>query len=84
MITAAQPPPDLFAGMMNEDAARAILSLRASPEVQEWAEAVSRKSSEGMLVDEEKRQFESYADMVDMISLLQAHARRVLRHAGQM
>ena len=77
-------PLDPFAGMMNEDAARAILGLRASPEVQARVDIMADKSREGQLTEDEQRQYEAYADTVSMISLLQAHARRVLRQAGKL
>lgn len=79
-----QRPFDPLDGTMNAEAARAILGMHASPEVQEWAETTARKSREGQLTEEEQRQYEAYADTVDMISLFQAHARRVLRQAGKL
>jgi hypothetical protein len=85
MTTIPEPQEGLldpFAGMMNADAAEVILGLRSSPEMQARAEVMAHKSREGQLTDEEQRQYESYADTVAMISLMQAHARRVLRQAG--
>jgi len=74
---------DPFAGTKNEEAARAILSLRATPEMEERVEVIAQRSREGQLSDEEQRQYESFSDTVAMISLLQAHARRTLRKAGK-
>ncbi len=75
---------DPFAGTMNLEAAQAIVDMRAPPEMQERVEVIAHKSREGLLTAEEQRQYESYADTVAMISLLQAHARRVLRNAGKL
>ncbi len=87
MTTSVVPPEDLldpFVGMMDAEAAKAILSLKSSPAMQDRAEVMAHKSREGQLTDDEQRQYESYADTVAMISLMQAHARRVLRQAGKL
>jgi len=89
LLKAMTPEPnerrlDRFAGTTNEDAVRAIMIMRMSAEMQERVEVIAHKSREGVLTAEEHRQYESYADTVAMICLLQAHARRVLSHAGKL
>jgi len=72
-----------FAGSMTMQTAEAILNLRSSPEVQAYASTLAERSREGLLTPEEQQAYESYADMVGTVSLLQAQARRALKGTGQ-
>lgn len=82
MNLSLKPTIDPFAGMLNEESARALLQLKASPEAQAWAESTAVRCREGLLSDDELRQYESYAEMVDVVSLIQARARQYLKKSG--
>lgn len=69
--------------MMPVGFARELAALKATPEVQSRLEELADKSTEGELSDEERAEYASYVDAIDVISLLQAKARAVLaRQAG--
>ncbi|WP_409216149.1 hypothetical protein [Prosthecobacter sp.] len=73
-----------FESMMTEESARAILTLRVTPEMQERFHVVADQCREGELNEEELRQYKEFVDEIGSISLLQAQARSVLRKLGKL
>jgi len=62
----------------NEDSARQIASLRASPSANRRISRLARKCDEGRLTSEERAEYLYYVKVGDFIALLQAKARRFL------
>ncbi len=63
--------------------ARKIVDLRADPELEQHVDELRRKASEGTLTSEEDAEYKDFVESVDMISILQAKARRFLtQHSG--
>lgn len=59
------------------DVARQVAALRADPKLQARLDALARKANEGELTDDERDQYEAYVEAIDLISILQAKARKV-------
>jgi hypothetical protein len=72
-----------FSDSLDENAAKALVGLRADDETQAYIEDLADRSREGLLSAEEQRQYLSYANAIAVISLLQAKARHHLRQLGQ-
>ena len=60
------------------DVARQIVALRAAPTLQARLDELARKANEGELSEEEREQYEAYVEAIDLISILQAKARKML------
>jgi hypothetical protein len=60
------------------DVARQIAALRAAPALQARLDKLARKANEGELTLQEREQYEAYVEAIDLISILQAKARKVL------
>jgi hypothetical protein len=58
--------------------ARKIASLRANPRLQERLDELADKANEGELSEDERSQYEAYVEAIDVISILQAKARRIM------
>jgi hypothetical protein len=58
--------------------ARALVDLRADPEVQARIDELAEKCNEGQLTPEEQAEYESYVFAIDFIAILQAKARALL------
>ncbi len=52
--------------------------MRASPKVEGRIEELADKCNEGKLTAEERAEYETHVDSIDVISLLQVKARAVL------
>lgn len=63
---------------LTPEVARGFLSLRADAVMQERLDELADKSTAGTLTDTERVEYETYVHAVDFISILQAHARRLL------
>jgi uncharacterized protein YnzC (UPF0291/DUF896 family) len=66
--------------MLHPEVALAVANLRAEPAVQARIDELAGKSNEGELSAEERAEYEAYVDALDIISILQAKARRRLAH----
>jgi hypothetical protein len=66
----------------NVESARAIVASRADDEVQARISALAMKCTEGALTEEEKREYETYVQAGNLISILQAKARLYLKKHG--
>ncbi len=61
--------------------ARAIVDLRADPELESQLKNLRRKANEGNLTPEEDAEYKEFVEAVDVISIIQAKARKFLaRH----
>lgn len=60
--------------------ARKIVNLRADPELEEHVNELRRKANEGTLSPAEDAEYKDFVESVDVISILQAKARRFLTH----
>lgn len=60
--------------------ARTILAYRADPVLQSQIEILRKKATEGTLTAEEDAEYKDFVEAVDIISMIQAKARRFLAH----
>ena len=60
------------------EVAREIAGLRLAPEIEARLDQLAEKSNEGRLTPAEREQYEAYVDAIDLVSVLQAKARRIL------
>jgi hypothetical protein len=58
--------------------ARKIVDLRADPELEERIAVLREKASHGTLTPEEDAEYKDFVEAVDVISIIQAKARRFL------
>jgi len=72
-----------FGNAMPLDYAREIVDLRADPDVQARIDELAEKCNEGQLSEAEKGEYESYADAIHLIGILQRQARRVLANGAR-
>jgi hypothetical protein len=64
---------------LTPESARAVVALRADAAAQARIAELADKCSEGLLTLAERREYEVYVQVGDMISILQAKARLLLR-----
>lgn len=67
---------------LSPEVARRIVELRASPEIEARAGELARKANEGTLTADEAAEYKEFVDAVDIISIIQAKARRFLAQHG--
>ena len=60
------------------DVARQIADLQATPTFQTRLDELASKANEGALTEPEREQYEAYVEAIDVISILQAKARKIL------
>lgn len=60
-----------------------IAALRAGPQTQERLDELANRNSEGRLTPSEESEYEAYVEALDVIAILQAKARKVLKSAGR-
>ncbi len=60
--------------------ARKIISLRADPELEQHISELRCKANEGTLTPNEDAEYRDFVESVDVMSILQAKARRFLLH----
>ena len=60
--------------------ARKIVNLRADAELEQHVAELRRKANEGTLSAEEDAEYKDFVESIDVISILQAKARRFLTH----
>lgn len=63
---------------LTPEVARAIVGLRADPELQARIETLRRKANEGSLTAEEEAEYKDFVEALDVISIIQAKARQFL------
>jgi hypothetical protein len=69
---------DPVAAAFSPEVARRMLALKADDEVQQRIDELAAKSNNGELSDDERAEYKNYVDVIDLISVLQAKAQRVL------
>jgi hypothetical protein len=69
---------DPLTDALTPESASALLDLRADPEVEARVAELRRKANEGTLTPAEDAEYKEFIEAVDVVSVLQAKARRVL------
>lgn len=64
---------------LTPEVAKAIVALRADPELQARMEELAEKRNEGKLTPEERDEYETNIRFGNFIAIIQAKARRMLR-----
>lgn len=70
--------PDPLAAALTPESASALLNLPADPDLEARIEELRRKANEGTLTAAEDAEYKDFVDAVDIVSIMQANARRVL------
>jgi len=87
MATALHTPLDRlldpFAKCLTPDVARRFVELRADPETQARIDELAAKANEGNLSPAERIEYEGYVEAIDVVSVLQAKARKLLALRGK-
>jgi hypothetical protein len=65
------------------DVARQIVALRAATTLQVRLDELAKKANDGEMTGEEREQYEAYVEAIDLISILQAKARKMLANGGK-
>jgi hypothetical protein len=73
---------DPEAGWLTPQAAQRLIDWQVSNELRQRIEDLGRKSNLGILTAEEDSEYRAYLDDAEMISLMQAKARRIYRMNG--
>jgi hypothetical protein len=68
-----------FAGCLSADVAAKVAALRADDEMQERIDYLAERSNEGTLSEDEREEYAGYLHAIDVIAVLQAKARAMLR-----
>ena len=64
--------------VLTPEVASALLALRADAELQAHIDELRRKANEGALTRTEDAEYKDFVEAVDVISIIQAKARRFL------
>ena len=73
---------DRLGTTLNEANARAILAMQIDGPTVERRQELAAKANEGLLSAEEFAEYETYAQLRALLSILQSKARLCLRQAG--
>ena len=68
-----------FAVCLTPDVAAKVADLRADDTMQDRIDYLAERSNEGLLTPEERKEYAGYLHAIDVIAVLQAKARSVLR-----
>ncbi len=68
-----------FAGCLSLDVAAKLADLRADDTMQDRIDYLAQRSTDGLLTDEEREEYAGYLHAIDVIAVLQAKARALLR-----
>lgn len=69
---------DPLTDALTPDSASALLGLRADAEVETRIEDLRQKANEGTLTPAEDAEYKDFIEAVDLVSIVQAKARRFL------
>ena len=61
--------------------ARKLVAMRFDAKAQTRIDELARKCNEGRLTDQENREYETYVHTIDVIAILQAKARKLLKRS---
>ena len=67
---------------LDAESARRLIKLKLDPKVQARMEILAERSTEGLLTDDERYEYEALIDATDLISILKLKARRQLTPAA--
>ncbi len=67
------------AGWLTPGGAQRLIDWKLSDEIRERIEELGRKANSGVLTAEEDAEYRAYLDDAELISLMQAKARRLYR-----
>jgi hypothetical protein len=70
---------DGFMECLTPEAARKIVELRASGELQTRLDQLADRANEGMLTQDEKAEYDRYLSVLNLIAILQSKARQFLK-----
>jgi hypothetical protein len=65
---------------LTPEVARALVEVRADPELQARMDELAEKCNEGQLSPEEREEYETSIRFANFIAILQAKARALLKH----
>jgi hypothetical protein len=68
-----------LAGCLSLDVAAKVAELRADEATQERIDYLAEQSNEGLLTAEQREEYAGYLHAIDVIAVLQAKARSMLR-----
>jgi uncharacterized protein YnzC (UPF0291/DUF896 family) len=68
-----------FAGCLSPDVAAKVANLQADDTMQDRIDYLAERSNEGLLTAEEREEYAGYLHAIDVIAVLQAKARSLLR-----
>jgi hypothetical protein len=68
--------------VITPELARQLVAYRADEATQARIDELAEKCNEGLLTSEERAEYEDFVSAIDLVSILQAKARRVLRQAA--
>jgi len=74
---------DPVAECLSPEVARAIVNLRAQPDVQAHIDQLAERCNEGELTPVERAEYRDIVEAIDFVSILQAKARARLARATQ-
>ena len=63
---------------LTPESASALLNLRPDPELEARVEVLRRKANDGTLTPAEDAEYKDFVEAVDIVSMMQTKARRVL------
>lgn len=69
---------DPMTDALTPESALALVNLRADPEVEARIDELRRKANEGTLTTAEDAEYKDLVEAVDIVSIMQAKARRFL------
>lgn len=74
---------DPITDVLTPEVARALVELRAEPELEAHIDELRAKANAGTLTPEEDEEYKEFVEAVDVLSIIQAKARRFLSsHSG--
>jgi hypothetical protein len=76
--TAFDEVPEPVASSFTLEVARRIASLRANAALEARLDELARKANEGELSEQEREQYRAYVEAIDMVSILQAKAHKMI------
>jgi len=68
-----------LAGCLSPDVAAKVADLRADDAMQDRIDYLADRSNEGLLTAEEREEYAGYLHAIDVVAVLQAKARSLLR-----
>jgi hypothetical protein len=73
---------DPVAKCLTIDVAQRLVDVRPDPATQAHIDELAAKANEGALTPAERAEYQGYVEAIDIVSILQAKARKVLAEQG--